>query len=302
MDDKATEEVKKKRPDKRNREREVFNGFPWEILTEGYSSLPNSWINLVACIENLSELKVVLYVMRHTWGFQEYDQFKLISLDEFINGRKRRDGTRMDLGTQLTEKAVINGLKLAVEHGFLVDAIDDSDPGRKKKFYKLKMLPSNGHLNTIQGDLNTIQMGVNSIQGDLNSLQVRTEYYSDRSKNELENQPGELTEENIVRISHPSENFSEEGNGYTPEFIRGRIEDFSKILGDYEHIGQNVSQANRIYRESGIDPDSFVEAMRSARELAQKASIKKQNSSGRPNRMPYFFRCLSRTVKQGGKN
>lgn len=285
------DEEKRKRPDKRNRERPVFDGFPWQILSDGYSSLPNVWINIVASIENLSELKVVLYLMRHTWGFQEYDQFKHITLDGFINGRKRKDGTRMDCGTQLTEKAVIKGLKLAVEHGLIVEDIDDSDPGRTRKSYKLKMLPAEEEgLNTIQGDLNTIQPG-------LDSLQTSPEYYSDRSKNELENQPLELTEENIVRISHPSENSFDEGNGYAPEFIRGRIEDFSKILGDYEHIGQNVSQANRIYRESGADPDSFVEAMKTARELAQKASIKKQNSQGRPNRMPYFFKCLNRTLK-----
>jgi len=283
------DEEKRKRPDRRNREREVFNGFSWEILNEGYSSLPNSWINLSACIENLSELKVVMYVMRHTWGFGEYDQFKHISNDEFVNGRKRRDGTRMDLGTRLTERSVIQGLNLAVEHGFLMEDIDASDPGRIKKSYKLKMLPAEEGVNSFQGDMNSIQPGVNSFQS-------RGEYYSDRSKNELENQPEELTNENIVRISHPSENFSEGENDYTPEFIRGRIEDFSRILGDYEHTGQNVSQANRIYRESGADPDAFMEAMRSARELAQRASIKKTNSQGKPNRMPYFFRCLKRLV------
>jgi hypothetical protein len=284
------EEEKRKRQDKRNRERPVFEGFPWEILSDGYSSLPNVWIDIVASIENLSELKAVMYVMRHTWGFQEYDQFKHITLDEFMNGRKRRDGTRMDCGIRLTEKAVIAGLKLAVEHGLLVCDEDNSDPGRKKRSYKLKMLSVNDDLNTIQGDLNTMQMEVNSIQS-------RPESYTDRSKNELENQPEEITYENVIRTSHPSENFLEEENERTPEFIRGRIEDFSRDLGDNEHIGQNVSQANRIYRDSGIDPSSFIEAMRTARELAQKASIKKQNSQGRPNRMPYFFKCLARTVK-----
>lgn len=145
--------------------------------------------------------------------------------------------------------------------------------------------------------VNTIDPLVNTIDPQVNSLDGTSQYYRHRSKNELENQPIELTEENVIRTSHPSENFSEERNGYTPEFIRGRIEDCSRILGDYEHIGQNVSQANRIYRESGIDPDTFVEAMKTARELAQKASIKKTNSQGKPNRMPYFFKCLERTLK-----
>jgi hypothetical protein len=188
MDDETIEEVpvKKKRSDKRKRERPVFEGFPWEILNSSYSNLPNVWIEIVGSIENLSELKVVLYVMRHTWGFGEYDQFKLISIDEFMNGRKRRDGSRMDYGTRLTKQAVLNGLELAVEHGWLVCVVDDSDLGRVKKFYKLKMLPYEEGVNTIDPLVNTIDPQVNSLDGT-------SQYYRHRSKNELENQPIELT-------------------------------------------------------------------------------------------------------------
>src|SRR5205807_4456594 len=104
-----------------------------------------TWINIVGCIQNLSELKVVLYILRHTWGYQEYDAAKHITIDEFVNGRKRRDGTRMDIGTGLSERAVINGLALAEKHGFIVCEVDDSDLGRVKKSYKLKMQAAEEH-------------------------------------------------------------------------------------------------------------------------------------------------------------
>ena len=75
-----------------------------------YFRVPNAWIDLSAEIDNLAELKVVQYILRHTWGYQEFDIKKHITVDEFVRGRKRQDGTRMDKGTGLSERAVRYGL------------------------------------------------------------------------------------------------------------------------------------------------------------------------------------------------
>ena len=55
--------------------------------------MPTVWIDICARIDNLAELKVVQYVLRHTWGYQEYGIKKRITIDEFISGRRRRDGS-----------------------------------------------------------------------------------------------------------------------------------------------------------------------------------------------------------------
>ena len=102
-------------------------------------SLPNEWTDIVASMKSLAEVKVVMYVLRHTWGYSEYGSPKKITTDEFMKGRKKKDGSRMDTGTGLSNKSVIEGLKLAVEHGFLVEVKDDRDKARIKKFYMLKM-------------------------------------------------------------------------------------------------------------------------------------------------------------------
>jgi len=115
---------------------------PWEGLSfpnEHFFKVPNGFIEAMSHIDNLSELKIVLYVMRHTWGFQEFDKHKKITIDEFMRGRKMKDGSRMDSGTGLSNRAVIDGTEKAVRHGFLECETDKRDLGRVKKHYRLKI-------------------------------------------------------------------------------------------------------------------------------------------------------------------
>src|SRR6266446_10526566 len=101
--------------------------------------LPNEWTDITAKVTSLAEMKLVEYVLRHTWGYSEYDIVKKITTDEFMHGRKGKDGNRIDHGTGLSNKSVVEGLHKAVEHGLLEVETDDRDKARIKKFYKLKM-------------------------------------------------------------------------------------------------------------------------------------------------------------------
>ena len=103
--------------------------------------IPNNFIDALSLIDTMAELKVVLYVMRHTWGFQEYDTHKKITIDEFVNGRKLKNRGRMDHGAGLGQTAVKIGVAKAVEHGFLECEIDETDRARIKKCYRLKLKP-----------------------------------------------------------------------------------------------------------------------------------------------------------------
>jgi hypothetical protein len=106
---------------------------------QNWFRLPSDWTDITAGITSLAELKVVEYVLKHTWGYQEYGVTKQITTDEFMYGRLRKDGTRMDVGTGLSNRSVIDGLKHAVQHGYLIEEVDASDRGRVKKYYALKM-------------------------------------------------------------------------------------------------------------------------------------------------------------------
>ena len=114
-----------------------FSGF--QPPAQNYSKLPHSFVEALPVIDSMAELKVLIYLLRHTWGFSEYGKPKRITLDEFMNGRKRRDGSRIDQGTGLSNKSVITGLESAVSHSFVLVEVDCSDKARIQKFYSLKM-------------------------------------------------------------------------------------------------------------------------------------------------------------------
>ena len=127
---------------------EVFPGF-WhpDECQIGYTKLPHELIDLMPYMSD-AELRVILYVLRHTWGYQEIDNElslnkirggKKITIDEFMHGRKRKDGSRMDNGTGLSDRGVKNGLEQAVKHGYLICRVDDTDRARIKKYYSLKI-------------------------------------------------------------------------------------------------------------------------------------------------------------------
>jgi hypothetical protein len=114
-----------------------FDGF--DPPESNFWRLPNNWFDIVACFTSWAEHKVVEYILRHTWGYHEYDVCKLITMDEFMHGRKRRDGSRLDAGCGMAENSIKKGIADAVMHGFLIVEVDDSDRGRIKKFYGPRM-------------------------------------------------------------------------------------------------------------------------------------------------------------------
>ena len=115
-----------------------FTGF--EHPKQNWSKLPHAFINALDKITSLAELKVILYILRHTWGFQEFDKPKRITLDEFQNGRKRRDGSRLDAGVGMSKNAIRDGLKRAVTDGFIFQISDDRDAARNSHEYNLVMV------------------------------------------------------------------------------------------------------------------------------------------------------------------
>lgn len=117
----------------------AFRGF--DLPRQNWFKMPNDWTDITAGITSLAELKVIEYVLKHTWGYQEYGLTKRITIDEFMHGRRRKDGSRMDRGTGLSKPSVVAGLKSAVAHGYLEEIVNDADLARIKKYYSLKMHP-----------------------------------------------------------------------------------------------------------------------------------------------------------------
>src|SRR5215213_2561490 len=177
---------------RRKSERTPFSGF--DRPESNYFRMPNTWTDITAEIDNIAELKVVEYILRHTWGYQEYGEKKHITIDEFVKGRRRHDSSRMDHGTGLSERAVYDGLRLAREDGLIEEAIDDSDRGRVKKSYSLRMRTADEREISNTSDLQDLQPGVQTLHPGLQKLQGRgaktaarsEKYTQERQENNFE--------------------------------------------------------------------------------------------------------------------
>lgn len=136
-----------------------FGGFA--PPTSNFSLLPHALIDALPLFDTEAELKVVLYILRHTWGFQEFDTPKRITLDEFMHGRKRKDGTRFDKGIGMSKPAVLRGLDNAIEHGFIVAYMDDHDAARINKCYEVNTARGNETLPQVSRNVTPEQQNGN---------------------------------------------------------------------------------------------------------------------------------------------
>jgi hypothetical protein len=164
-----------------------FAGF--ERPRQNWSKLPHALIESLPEFSSKAELVVVLYILRHTWGFSEFAKPKKITLDEFQNGRKRKDGSRLDSGVGMSKTSIINGLRAAVENGFVEVVEDDSDAARKRRYYSLRMASD-----------------VQKLDSDVQKLDIGgTEVVHRTEKDTIENKPIERQLPAAARKSHTLE-------------------------------------------------------------------------------------------------
>lgn len=281
-----------------------------------YFKMPMEWTNLTAQINSLAEVKVVEYVLKHTWGYQEFGIAKKITTDEFINGRKRKNGSRLDNGTGLDAKSVRSGLQKAVEHGLIIEEMDNSDKGRIKKYYLIRMNPESTEdegspSEGAETETDDTQDEVSHLIGKISpseeigkispsggeTFPLRGEKFPHRTEKE--------TIERNLKKENPSkfrkvQTFKKNGNGQEPspelvadekdieqskggkpysENIAELIEDLTKHhLHDVEHINSNITQAQNLWRDSQFDEDTFIELIHEAKQITLKytGSIRKK--------------------------
>lgn len=112
--------------------------FPgWNSPDQNWSKLPHELVNLLHVMKE-SELKVTLYILRHTWGFRNYDNYQVMTIDEIQDGRRIKGGGRLDNGTGLSKQSVITAIKAGVARGTLEELSNKKDKARIRKSYRLR--------------------------------------------------------------------------------------------------------------------------------------------------------------------
>jgi hypothetical protein len=117
--------------------KQMANGFP--APQSNYSRVPNALIDFLPLLSG-ADVKVLLYIIRHTWGYG--DELKRITINDFVDGRQRKNGESIDRGAGVTRPTLLKSLNRLTELGLIVTFKDDSDLARKKRFYAVKSHPA----------------------------------------------------------------------------------------------------------------------------------------------------------------
>jgi hypothetical protein len=255
---------------------EKFKGFT--IPKSNYFRLPNNWTDITHDMTSMSEMKVVEYVLRHTWGYNgQENESKRISTEEFVNGRKKKNGERIDRGTGLSPESVRLGLKKAVEHGFLEVEEDKRDLARIKRKYRLVL--ENRPLDSRGQDLESRPLesrDLKKVSGDLKKGS-RDRTWKDNSRNPTKEDPIQDSLSGLKSPDRETEVSSSpaEGSSTSPgkkkeptpfdfkaaEKLHGVVSSHIKVNGRFER--KKWAQQFRLMRErDGRTKKEIVETIR----------------------------------------
>lgn len=247
-----------------------------------------------------AELKVLLYIMRRTFGFKKHSD--AISLAQITDGIVRRDGERLDSGAGVVESTALIALKGLLAKGLiLAERQLNPDGGYAPTVYCLHMagpLPENrgrgsrevprksgrgSHENRGGGSARTGE-GLPQNPGRQETVVQET------VKQETEDS-NPLSPEKIEKRDETGKHRGGEGKPPYSPYIAGVIMDFSRELDDSTHGPSNVTQALRLWADSGLADEAFVQQCYAAKRLLRQAQ-----AHGVANKMAYFFVVLRRAL------
>lgn len=121
-----------------------FQGF--SEPTENYYRLPNNWFDYWISFRTevgnrfAVPLKVLEYVLLHTWGQNKFDGQVQLSANEIHSGRRKKKNMRWDLGVGVSENAVRKASKTLAKMGALNVVQDQKDQARKMRTYQPNLI------------------------------------------------------------------------------------------------------------------------------------------------------------------
>ena len=103
-----------------------------QLVENGYTAVPNHFLDNVAPGLTGSELKAALYIFRHTVGWQKLSD--CISYSQFLEGVCTHDGKRLDKGAGISKRSLITALAGLEAKGLITRSYI---PGRPASLYTL---------------------------------------------------------------------------------------------------------------------------------------------------------------------
>jgi hypothetical protein len=293
---------------------------------EGFSSpngtiVPDDVFDLLAPELTEAELRVLLYIVRRTFGFKKNrDQ---ISLTQMVEGVKTRDGRTLDKGTGMSRRGVMKGCAGLVEKGIIIvekrrSELGDSDVNA----YGLRFREEEGRVwvgNEIPHPRERSAPPVGNEVAPQQTVKQQTEQQHSKTRkpdtpdHSLENAPTPNGAGTIgpavptVPTTTPlrARLSPQERRRYDADRRRivDYLADFARELGDAAPLASSVSRAVNLMRRAGVDLEAFTEALYHARAVTKErwAAVRKEEREPgwpfpRKQAMAYFFAELEHAL------
>ena len=255
------------------------NGEPF--FYEGFSApnttpVPDDVFDIIAPHLTEAELRVLLYVIRRTFGFKK--QTDSISAAQMVSGIKTRDGRQLDQGTGMAKSAVWRGIQGLITKGILEKRTTLSDAGDNEvNIYSLRF-----------------RKGVVLLEDHRSpAKEPPVVLKKDPQETELQETVKQETDQDLSRTRQIYTLHNQEYDEARLTLIE-YIADLSTEFIDTASIASSTTRAVNLFRRSGLSMDQFIDIMTDARAVTKErmASIKKRNREGDKTKMAYFFSIL----------
>ncbi len=259
-----------------------FEGF----VVPAYTQVPDAVFDVLLPLLTGAELKVLLYVIRRTFGFKKATDN--ISLSQIMHGITTRTGEVLDRGTGLSKDAVTRAVKRLVAIEVLVTRRNKSpERGNEATSYALHIRdPLSENRTPPRPKIGQALVRESDIQETV-----------EQETDEQGNFEASKAPQSTVVVD-------KSGDNPAPRFRRKRadlpahamipitrlIEDLSRDLNDAIHLQSNISRAANLYAEYAADVDSFFVKAYEARTFAR-------HQVNARSRMAIFFVALERELK-----
>ena len=246
--------------------------FRYEGFSEpNYTPVPDDLFDVIAPNLTEAELRVLLYIIRRTFGFKR--SADAISLSQMVDGITTKDGRVLDRGTGLSRRGVMNGCAGLGEKGIItvtkrlspqgdneinVYALRFREVGKQLPYPRAVSAPPVGHEMPPQ---ETVQQ------------------HTERQHLEASRGPTFLETMDDDRLT-----------------LLAYAEDLARELGDQAPLTSTTTRLVTLYRGAGVDLDTFLELLMQARRITQQrtASIRtpRPDGPGPKPKMAYYLAVL----------
>lgn len=246
-----------------------------------YTQVPDDVFDVLLPELTESELKVLLYIIRRTFGFKK--ETDSISLKQMVEGIRTRDGRQLDRGAGISKTSAVRGVNGLVEKGVIVAVRNRSEEkGDEPTTYRLRF--ANSLLAPEPGLDSPVSTFETPPSPNLEHPRV-----PDLDPQETEIQQ---TDEQDFEIS---KDLDVDKYDRSREVIANFVADFAREFADAASLPSSISRAQNIYRISGLPLDRFLDLMYRARAITKERSAAVRatpDESGRKPRMAYFYAVL----------